>query len=70
MYVGKIGEKRKRNVDKHGLHIISTVDKKVVRTLQSDDMPTVPYRLAAHPCIVGTLAGATGKGKVCIWAQT
>lgn len=70
VYVGKIGEKRKRNVDKHGLHIISTVDKKVVRTLQSDDMPTVPYRLAAHPCIVGTLAGATGKGKVCIWAQT
>lgn len=73
MYVGKIEEKHKRkdiNVEKrHGLHIISTVDKKVVRTLQSDDMPTVPYRLAAHPNIVGTLAGATGKGKVCIWAQ-
>ncbi|CAN4123496.1 unnamed protein product [Withania somnifera] len=74
VYVGKIGEKQKHkrkdiNVDKHGLHIISIVDKKVVRTLQSDDMPTVPYRLAAHPYIVGTLAGATGKGKVCIWVQ-
>ncbi|KAF3670729.1 hypothetical protein FXO37_08395 [Capsicum annuum] len=67
VYVGKIQEKQKKhkrrdiNVGKHGLHIISTIDKKVVRTLQSDDMPTVPYRLAAHPYIVGTLAGATGK---------
>ncbi|KAJ8546494.1 hypothetical protein K7X08_032371 [Anisodus acutangulus] len=75
VYIGKIQEKqkhkRKEKIDdeKHGLHIISTVDKKVVRTLQSDDMPTVPYRLAAHPYIVGTLAGATGKGKVCMWAQ-
>ncbi|KAM3343174.1 hypothetical protein P3S68_028140 [Capsicum galapagoense] len=75
VYVGKIQEKQKKhkrrdiNVGKHGLHIISTIDKKVVRTLQSDDMPTVPYRLAAHPYIVRTLAGATGKGKVCIWVQ-
>ncbi|XP_060192669.1 DNA damage-binding protein cmr1-like [Lycium barbarum] len=75
LYIGKIQEKqkhkRKSKIDDeiHGLHIISTVDKKVVCTLQSDDMPTVPYRLAAHPYIVGTLAGATGKGKVCMWAQ-
>ncbi|KAK4360269.1 hypothetical protein RND71_019221 [Anisodus tanguticus] len=70
VYIGKIQEKqkhkRKEKIDdeKHGLHIISTVEKKVVRTLQRDDMPTVPCRLAAHPYIVGTLAGATGKGKI------
>ncbi|XP_009629865.1 DNA damage-binding protein CMR1 isoform X1 [Nicotiana tomentosiformis] len=60
---------KKIDDDKNGVDIISTVEKKVVRTLQSDYMHTVPYRLAAHPYMVGTLAGATGKGKVCMWVK-
>ncbi|MCD9645921.1 hypothetical protein HAX54_035326 [Datura stramonium] len=69
VYIGKIQEKQKKiddDTDTHGLHVISTIEKKVVLTLH---MPTVPYRLAAHPYIVGTLAAATGKGKLCVWAQ-
>ncbi|KAL4181421.1 hypothetical protein AMTRI_Chr12g271160 [Amborella trichopoda] len=54
----------KRTVD------VISVEKKTITSLDSTYMTAIPCRFASHPCITGTLAGATGGGQVYMWTTT
>ncbi|PKA62458.1 Protein damaged DNA-binding 2 [Apostasia shenzhenica] len=49
---------------KRAVDIIST------ERVESPEMTSIPCRFAAHPCKIGTLAGATAGGKVFILTET
>ncbi|KAF5749549.1 WD repeat-containing protein 76 isoform X1 [Tripterygium wilfordii] len=54
---------------KRGIDVISPVERRVVKTLQSPHMTAIPCRFDAHPYQVGTLAGATAGGQVYLWTS-
>ncbi|XP_051148359.1 uncharacterized protein LOC127263398 [Andrographis paniculata] len=55
---------------KRGVDVISVAGRKTVATLESDLVSAIPSRFDAHPCSIGTLAGATAGGQVYIWTQS
>lgn len=61
LYVGNM----KRRVD-----VVSVSQRKTVYALDSPLMSAIPCRYDAHPCVVGTLAGATGGGQVYVWTSS
>ncbi|CAH9070384.1 unnamed protein product [Cuscuta epithymum] len=50
-----------------GVDVISTGEKKIHVTLQSEHISAVQCRFDAHPYNAGMLAGATNGGQVCLW---
>ncbi|MBA0597811.1 hypothetical protein Gorai_007600 [Gossypium raimondii] len=50
-----------------GIDVISPVQRTSVMTLQSPQLPAIPWRFDAHPYEVGMLAAATNGSGVCLW---
>ncbi|MBA0868473.1 hypothetical protein Goshw_014242 [Gossypium schwendimanii] len=50
-----------------GIDVISPVKRTSVMTLQSPQLPAIPWRFDAHPYEVGMLAAATNGSGVCLW---
>lgn len=53
---------------KRAIDVIST-GSKTTTPIKSPDMTSVPCRFAAHPYMLGHLAGATSGGKVFLWTK-
>ncbi|KAF5805090.1 putative transcription factor WD40-like family [Helianthus annuus] len=52
---------------KRGVDVISTLQQRLVTTLESPHMTAIPCRFDPHPFYPGMLAGATSGGQVYIW---
>ncbi|KAK8976203.1 hypothetical protein V6N11_007694 [Hibiscus sabdariffa] len=55
---------------KKGVRVISATQKRTIRTLQSPQGSSIPYRFDTHPYEVGLLAGATLRSHVCLWTPS
>ncbi|XP_002964849.2 WD repeat-containing protein 76 [Selaginella moellendorffii] len=49
------------------IDVISTRENKLVASLRSEEMTSIPSRLARHPLLPGVLAGGTAGGKIFLW---
>ncbi|KAG4932823.1 hypothetical protein JHK87_046825 [Glycine soja] len=54
---------------KRGVDVVSSVERKIVMTLESQHMSAIPCRFDTHSYEVGMLAGATSGGQVYIWTS-
>lgn len=52
---------------KRGVDVISVETERIVATLDSDLLSSIPCRFDAHPYNPGMLAGATSGGQVYVW---
>ncbi|VFQ62943.1 unnamed protein product [Cuscuta campestris] len=55
---------------KRGVDIISTHEKTIVKTLQSELVSAIQCRFDTHPYNVGMVAGATSGGQVYLWGTS
>ncbi|KAG9134271.1 hypothetical protein Leryth_026547 [Lithospermum erythrorhizon] len=54
---------------KRGVDIINAAEKRIIATLESENMTAIPCRFDAHQYNVGMLAGATAGGQVYVWTS-
>ncbi|XP_010533089.1 PREDICTED: WD repeat-containing protein 76 [Tarenaya hassleriana] len=59
IFIGNVGR---------GVDVISTAEKRTVKTLQSPNESAISCRFHSHPLNVGMLAGSTAGGQVYVWS--